>query len=60
MRREDLKTHEIRKRIVAKDCVNTAIIPMTFLREEACVFLEKTVVESYFITTHYDSRAGGP
>jgi hypothetical protein len=28
MRREDLKVHEIRKRIVAKDCVNTVIIPM--------------------------------
>ena len=28
MLREDLKAHEIRKRIVAKDCVNTVIIPM--------------------------------
>ena len=41
MLREDLKAHEIRKRIVAKDCV-TVIIPMALLREEACVYSKKT------------------
>jgi hypothetical protein len=41
MLREDLKAHEIRKRIVAKDCVNTVIIPMVLLREEACVSLKR-------------------
>jgi hypothetical protein len=41
MLREDLKAHEIRKRIVAKDCVNAVIIPMALLREEACVFLKR-------------------
>ena len=48
---EDLKAHKIRKRIVAKDCVNTVIIPMALLREEACVSLnnEQEVPPSCFL-----------
>jgi hypothetical protein len=55
MRREDLKAHEIGKRIIAKDCVNTVIIPMTLLREEAGVSLERPfskVISLRLITTH--------
>ena len=55
MLREDLKAHEIRKRIVAKDCVNTVIIPMALLREEACVSLKRPfskVISLRLITIH--------
>jgi len=38
---EDLKAHEIRKIIVAKDCV-TVIIPMALLRRGGVCFLKKT------------------
>jgi hypothetical protein len=52
MLREDLKAHEIRKRIVAKDCVNTVIIPMALLREGGCVSLKRPFSKVISLRVH--------